>query len=411
MSASDPTSPIEAALTELVVNCPELTCLEARLARFNIFRVLRADRNELRHSNMLAWLLQPEESHGLDDRFLRRWLIRVLHDAASNPPKGWVSPISVDTLAIDHVEVFREWANIDLLLAIHQPHGAPWVICIENKIESSEHSEQLSRYRRVVEKRYSAAERRIFIFLTKSGDSPSDGEYIPTTYGEVVRVLDDCIKERKDSIKPDLRLLIDHYRELITDDFMTENESTKLAREIYLHHKRALDFIFEKKADPIWEASEALDSCVRATANELQVVPEVLGKGYVRFLPTAWDIPENHGSKAWGNNSRYLLCEVNLWSKRAELHVTAGRPPEAWADALWELAAQPPFKREWKKRPVAYIKPYKAISDISLEKLATLNEEDVGKVLLDWLRKELERPEFKVAVANLADLLRTLKAP
>ncbi len=68
-------------------------------------------------------------------------------------------------------------------------------------------------------------------------------------------------------------------------------------------------------------------------------------------------------------------------------------------------------KREWKKRPVAYIKPYKAISDISLEKLATLNEEDVGKVLLDWLRKELERPEFKVAVAKLADLLRTLKAP
>ena len=50
---------IETDLTELIVNCSELPQLEALLAQFNIFKVLRADRNELRHSNMLAWLFSP----------------------------------------------------------------------------------------------------------------------------------------------------------------------------------------------------------------------------------------------------------------------------------------------------------------------------------------------------------------
>ncbi|MEQ9449322.1 MAG: PD-(D/E)XK nuclease family protein, partial [Rhodospirillaceae bacterium] len=63
-------SAVEGALTDLIMNCPELPKLEAQLAQFNIFRVLRADRNELRHSNMLAWLFRPDEQHSFGDLFL-----------------------------------------------------------------------------------------------------------------------------------------------------------------------------------------------------------------------------------------------------------------------------------------------------------------------------------------------------
>jgi hypothetical protein len=65
----------ERALTRFVMNCPELSALEALLSRFNIFRILRAAHHEIRHSNMLAWLLTPDESHGLRDRFFRRLLV------------------------------------------------------------------------------------------------------------------------------------------------------------------------------------------------------------------------------------------------------------------------------------------------------------------------------------------------
>ena len=98
--------------TRLVMDCPELTILEALLSRFNIFQVLRAAHHEIRHSNMLAWLLTPDESHGLGDRFFRRWLMQVVHKAEDETKRRLKlpSPIDIDALDIESVEVARESA-------------------------------------------------------------------------------------------------------------------------------------------------------------------------------------------------------------------------------------------------------------------------------------------------------------
>jgi len=64
-----------AALNTLVVESEELRQLESVLGQFNTFRVLGIEDAEIRHSNMLAWLLTPSESHGLGDRFLRRFFL------------------------------------------------------------------------------------------------------------------------------------------------------------------------------------------------------------------------------------------------------------------------------------------------------------------------------------------------
>lgn len=163
---------VEQLLTDLVMNCPELTELEAALSRFNIFRVLRADKHEIRHSNMLAWLFDPEESHGLGDRFLRRWLMRVLYDAntAAISSEALPSPIEVDAADIDFVDVARERDNIDVLILIHTGQERYWAVCIENKVESLQHSSQLARYREIVTKRHHDAQYRVFVFLAKNGE-------------------------------------------------------------------------------------------------------------------------------------------------------------------------------------------------------------------------------------------------
>ena len=44
-------------LERFVVDNPELEQLEDLLAKFNIFEVLKLQRQEIRHSNFLAWLL------------------------------------------------------------------------------------------------------------------------------------------------------------------------------------------------------------------------------------------------------------------------------------------------------------------------------------------------------------------
>ena len=167
--ASDIDIETERALTELVMNCAELTALEAVLSRFNIFRILRAAHHEIRHSNMLAWLLTPDENHGLGDRFFRRWLMQVVHNADDEMKRrlGLPSPIEIDALDIESVEVARERENIDLLIIVHAMNGTSWAICIENKVESAQHTNQLRRYREIIERRYADAPHRLFVFLTR----------------------------------------------------------------------------------------------------------------------------------------------------------------------------------------------------------------------------------------------------
>ena len=86
-------------LNSLVVNCPELRELEQLLGAFNLFRILRFEHGEIRHSNILAWLLQPEEAHGLKDLFLRRWLMRLFHESES-ADASYLDPVEIDFLSI-----------------------------------------------------------------------------------------------------------------------------------------------------------------------------------------------------------------------------------------------------------------------------------------------------------------------
>ena len=52
-------------LDRLLVDNAELEELSARLGVFNIFGTLRIEKPEIRHSNVLAWLLDPRGSHGI----------------------------------------------------------------------------------------------------------------------------------------------------------------------------------------------------------------------------------------------------------------------------------------------------------------------------------------------------------
>jgi hypothetical protein len=403
--------PLDKALTELVMNCAELFQLETQLSQFNIFRVLRADRNELRHSNMLAWLCNPDESHSLDDLFLRRWLMGVLQQgmAMEALPDGLVSPVAVDVLDIERVQVHREFEHIDLLFAIHTKQGKQWIVCIENKVDAKQGPRQLKRYHDIVESRFSHAERRIYVFLTRHHEQPAHPSYIENSYEEIVQVLDQCLAQREDEIGPEPLLLIKHYRQLLVGDFMEESEASKLARQIYLRHKQALDFIFDNKVDPVFEATAALENMLKEHQDRLGILMARTNKGYVRFLPKEWDRPENRGGTAWGPDSRFLCCEVQFWTKNAELHMTVGKAPDEWADIVWDRAASPPFKQEWKTRPKQFVKPFKAKSDIRIESLLELSDEDIGNRLLSWLETVFSTQRYQEAVTELANLLGQLE--
>jgi len=48
--------------------------LENLLKKFNVFDVLNITHAEIRHSSVLAWLLDPNENHNISDKALRLFL-------------------------------------------------------------------------------------------------------------------------------------------------------------------------------------------------------------------------------------------------------------------------------------------------------------------------------------------------
>ena len=112
------------AFTDTVQN-PDLPRLETLLSRFNLFEAVGAVRHELRHSDFLAFLLDPSRTHGLGPAFLHRFLEAAL---------------DLDSVDFGRAYVLREWHHSDILIV---DEASRFAVIIENKIGTGEHSDQV----------------------------------------------------------------------------------------------------------------------------------------------------------------------------------------------------------------------------------------------------------------------------
>ncbi len=97
-----------------LVNDVDFEKLELELKAPNIFKILHISRNEIRHSNFLAWLLDPNENHGFGDLYLRKILERL----TENDTAKRYDIFRLLLLKTYSFYVYREWQNIDILLLI-----------------------------------------------------------------------------------------------------------------------------------------------------------------------------------------------------------------------------------------------------------------------------------------------------
>lgn len=246
-----------------LVDNQELESLSARLATFNLFHTLRIERAEIRHSNVLAWLLTPWESHGLGDRFLRRFLSRLLMKNESFETS--LSPAKVELMDLDDVEILREWRDIDLL--VQSRHGN-WCLLIENKIGSTESADQLLRYREAVTSEMPDSE-VIPIYLTLDGAEPSEKAkecgYISLSHEEILHLVEKLVDQYRSRIPDDVQIFLEHYLRILRRLTMQDQELVDLCKAIYRKHKDAINLITQYGA-----SSQVLDACesmVRALAN------------------------------------------------------------------------------------------------------------------------------------------------
>ena len=251
----------------------DIGCLDELLpwtGKFNLFDVLKISRTEIRHSNMLGWLLNPNENHGLGDAFLKG----ILQCLVENDSNGRYDVFHVLLMDLYSFSVMREWKNIDILLTSSDEKT---VIAIENKVGSHEHSNQLNRYREILEKEY-AGYNRLYVFLTPDGESPSDVEnWDVLTYNNVVETLE-RVKEHK-KVLPDVDLMIKNYIDIVRRDIVEDQQLIDVCNKIYNKHKKALDLIFEYRTDGKTQVSDAIIDTLRNMAEEGLIIYEE-GCGY-----------------------------------------------------------------------------------------------------------------------------------
>jgi len=267
-----------AALEHFVVDNDDLLVLESLIGRFNIFDALKIARAEIRHSNFLAFLLDPAESHGQGTLFLKAILMDLLKAAPLELRP--LSPIELDGTDLRGATVETGWKNTDLLITCQEP---PFVVCIENKIDSQEHSNQLVRYKASVREHYPRLP-PLFVYLTPDADDPSDSEWVPYSYTNIHGVLTRVLKTYRKSIGEDVQLFLDHYLNLIGTRFMNNPEIDALCQRIYQTHRQALDLIIERGKP----ASGVLAEATKVLQGDTRWHVFTQSNKYIRFVPKAW---------------------------------------------------------------------------------------------------------------------------
>jgi hypothetical protein len=292
-----------------LIKDPKLEELTLSLHTPNFFNILNVTKTEIRHSNFLAWMMNPNESHNLNTIFLKWFLKEVF----SSDKINWANEFSLDSINLYGIKVYREWRDIDILI-VHES----FVVVIENKIDSSEHSNQLKKYSDIVNEAF-PDHNKVFVFLTIDGINPEDELdaccYISIDYGLIKSIIDIILSVYKNSLSTRIQYYIEDYLLVLNRYIMKEHESVTLALELYKNHKEAIDFIIENIPDKISEVRQIIED----TIIEEGYVLETCNKYYARFLSKTLskEIPRT-GIWGWKGNESFLF-EMAYWEKGLSL--------------------------------------------------------------------------------------------
>lgn len=251
--------------------------LDLELKTPNIFEILGVSRTEIRHSNFLSWLLDPNGTHGLGKIFL----IKFLRDLAISDIAKGLDEFKIEELNFNNVELRREWMKIDLLIIFDTV-----VICIENKIDSKDHSEQLSKYRKIVDGTFdSNIFNKVFVYLSPSGEEPNESSekefYVPYSYETIIDQIDSVLKIHGNSMNTIVNQYIFDYVTTIKREIMKNDALNELAIRVYKNHRELFDFIFKHKSDILPELLLIFEDKIKES-NWIPLTKR--SKGRARFL-------------------------------------------------------------------------------------------------------------------------------
>ena len=352
--------------------------LDLELKNPNIFQILKISNTEIRHSNFLSWLLDPSQSHKIGDIFLKRFLREVF----SSDKFEKIDQIDVEGMNLSNVQIYREWKNIDILIVLNET-----VVCVENKILSKEHSNQLERYKKIVEENFPNL-RKIFVYLTPFGEiseNESDN-YEPISYVFVVETLERILKVYNSSLNDLVKTYIKDYIIMIKRELMKTDESIELSKKIYQNHKELLDFIYENKPD-------LSDHFIKILKEEMRKRDWIEGsstKHYIRFYTEKIKdfIYYNKTIKnGWKKNESFLF-EIHVYpptNKFSFVTVISPSDPNYESEKIEKFLLEIDGSKNSKGEK--WLINFRINSKIDYEEVSNLSDDEIRKFINDFFDK------------------------
>lgn len=195
---------------------------------YNLFSILSIERYELKHSALIANLLDPKGSHGCGDAFLRAFFEIALKGTAypfesSTPPNSYtehyIGPIAGDT-----------GGRIDILVK-----SSHYGLIIENKIYAGDQNKQLTRYDNYGRETF-GADGYLLVYLTLYGcdaskestatKSAEEVGYLRLSYAkDILLWLKECVRlaDNKPLVRESLNQYIRTIKQLTYQDMNQED--------------------------------------------------------------------------------------------------------------------------------------------------------------------------------------------
>lgn len=332
---------------------PTTEKLRELLRQRSLLDIWGVGRKENGHSNFLAWLLNPEESHGLGSFALQKLLL-LLASFRLSPEQQLPESLQYAILAgqniIRFAKVEREApipnGRLDILISIELTQELEGIkrlqIVIENKIDANETDEQTVRYYRHFNT-HPVEVHPIYVYLSPMQAPPcKDVHFIHIYYQHVLDSL----------LTPALKLYnISEYTRFLLEEYIRHlsflnSESPFIAMN---EHQRKLLIKF-------WEENSALMlACAQAISEDPDVSPEVQESARQFVQQVKKDNQRDYSKYVCQNASGNSTAP--MWKRHIVLHVVKNYVEEK--DCTYE-ELKAAFSEKW----------FKEYNEIDLSKYA-----------------------------------------
>ena len=215
---------------------------------FNILEITGMGSQEIKHSNILAWMFSNSE-HNLEYKILEDFLKKIVEFNEVSEATTFLKHYIYLSEKSKNITIYREKDNIDLLIV---DNANKVVIAIENKVYANERSDgkyggQLKNYCKIVDENYKNFKNKIFIYLTIDGLSPESEEnqkiWLNATHEMIGEAVEDILE--KQTILPKAEMILTSYVDLLKRrNIMSDKNLEELCKKIWDKNSKALDILF-----------------------------------------------------------------------------------------------------------------------------------------------------------------------